>query len=222
MRNRQIPAVVFFCCFLACFAKSQDLQMQVPPPQGAVVGQQYAMPVTVTGGIMPYTWQVVGGELPPGLRLQPHKGSVVGTPTTAGTYHFTVDVVDSSIPKLHLQRDFNIQVIDGLTVDWQDAPAAQGNKISGSAIVTNQTGEEFVLTVVVVAVNEIGRATALGYQHFRIAGGNTTQVIPFGTGITPGIGTYYVRVDAVAHRPGKKHFFRASKQTSPDIKLAQF
>jgi hypothetical protein len=121
-----------------------------------------------------------------------------------------------------VQRDFNIQVIDGLTVDWQDAPAAQGNKISGSAIVTNQTGEEFVLTVVVVAVNEIGRATALGYQHFRIAGGNTTQVIPFGTGITPGIGTYYVRVDAVAHRPGKKHIFRASKQTSPDIKLAQF
>src|SRR5579862_8133545 len=157
MRNRLITTGFLFC-FVACFAVAQDLQMQVPPPQGAVVGQQYAMPVTVTGGIMPYTWQLAGGQLPPGLRLQPHKGGIVGTPTTAGNYQFTVAVVDSSIPRLQLQRDFNIQVIDGLTVDWKDAPSAQGNKIAGSAIVTNRTGEEFVLTVVVVAVNEIGRA----------------------------------------------------------------
>lgn len=221
MRNRLLTATVFLCV-LTCTAKSQDLQMQVPPPQGALVGQQYAMPVTVTGGIMPYTWQVESGELPPGLKLQPHKGSIVGTPTAAGTYRFTIGVVDSSIPKLHLQKEFNIQVIEGLTVDWKETPAPHGNKITGSAVVTNQSTEEFVLTVVVVAVNEIGRATALGYQHFHIAGGSSSQVIPFGTGITPGIGTYYVRVDAVAHRPGKKHVFRASKQTSPDIKLAQF
>ena len=220
MRNR-LPAFAVFFCFLTCFAKSQDLQMQVPPPQGAVVGQQYAMPITVTGGILPYTWQLESGDLPPGLTLKKLKGIISGTPTAAGTYHFTVGVVDSSIPKLHLQREFNIQVIEGLLVDWKDAPAAHGNKIIGSVVVTNQTGDEFVLTVVVVAVNEIGRATALGYQHFHIPAGSS-QVIPFGTGNTPGIGTYYVHADAVAHRPGKKHIFRAAKQTPPDIKLTQF
>lgn len=219
MRNRLMIVVVFICC-ISCLALSQDLQMQVPPPQGAIVGQEYTLPVTVTGGIMPYTWLVVEGQLPPGLRLQQHKGAIVGTPTTAGTYHFTIAVQDSSIPQLQLRREFNIQVIEGLTLEWQDAPAAHGNKISGSAVVTNQTGEEFVLTVIIVAVNQIGRATALGYQHFKLAAGSTSPVIPFGS--SPGLGTYYVRIDAVAHRPGKKHIFRASKQTSDTIKLTQF
>ncbi len=209
--------------FLSCVTSltwAQDLQMQVPPPQGAVVGQDYSLPVTVTGGIMPYTWTLVAGQLPPGLKLQQHKGAIVGMPTTAGTYHFTIAVADSSIPQLQLQRDFNIQVIEGMTLDWKDAPAAHGNKISGSAVITNQTGDDFVLTVIVVAVNEIGRATALGYQHFKLAAGASTPVIPFGS--SPGLGTYYVRIDATAHRPGKKHIFRASKQTSDSIKLTQF
>lgn len=219
MRNRLMIAAIVVLC-VSCLARTQDLQMQVPPPQGAVVGQEYSLPVTATGGIMPYTWQVVEGQLPPGLKLQQHKGAIVGMPTTAGTYHFTIAVQDSSIPQLQLRREFNIQVIEGLSLEWQDAPAAHGNKLSGSAVVTNQTGDEFVLTVVIVAVNQIGRATALGYQHFKLAAGSTSPVIPFGS--SPGLGTYYVRIDAVAHRPGKKHIFRASKQTSDTIKLTQF
>src|SRR5579863_246556 len=134
MRNRLMIVVLFACC-VSCLAVTQDLQMQVPPPQGAVVGQDYSLPVTVTGGIMPYTWQLVDGQLPPGLKLQHHKGAIVGMPTTAGTYHFTIAVMDSSIPQLQLKRDFNIQVIEGLALEWKDAPGAHGNKISGSAVV---------------------------------------------------------------------------------------
>ncbi len=193
--------------------------MQVPAPQSAVIGQAYTLPLTTTGGIMPYTWQVIAGDLPPGLRVQRHKGAIVGTPTTTGTYQFTVAVMDSSIPQLQLKRELTIQVIEGLTVDWQDAPAVHGNKISGSAVISNQTDDEFVLTVVVVAVNQHGRATALGYQHLKLAGGGSSLVIPFGS--SPGLGTYYVRLDAVAHRTGKKHIFRASKQTQADLTLSQ-
>ena len=217
MRNR-LPFIAMFLCLACCLAFAQDLQMQVPPPQGAFVGQAYTLPLTVTGGITPYTWSVVSGDLPPGLRVQPHKGNIVGTPTTAGTYHFTVSITDSSIPQLELHRDFNIQVIEGITVNWQDVPAVHGNKLSGSAVVSNQTGDEFVLTVIVVAVNQIGRATALGYQHFKIPAGSSSPVIPFGS--TPGMGTYYVRVDAVAHRTGKKHIFRTSKQTSANLQIS--
>ena len=217
MRNR-LPFIAMFLRLACCLAFGQDLQMQVPPPQGAIVGQAYTLPLTVTGGITPYTWSVVSGDLPPGLRVQPHKGNIVGTPTTAGTYHFTVSITDSSIPQLELHRDFNIQVIEGITVNWQDVPAVHGNKLSGSAVVSNQTGDEFVLTVIVVAVNQIGRATALGYQHFKIPAGSSSPVIPFGS--TPGMGTYYVRVDAVAHRTGKKHIFRTSKQTSANLQIS--
>jgi hypothetical protein len=218
MRNC-LACIVLFLYSANGLALGQDLRMQAPPPQGAIVGQPYTLPLTVTGGIMPYTWSVVSGNLPPGLRLQPHKGNIVGTPTTTGTYKFRVEVGDSSIPQLELQREFNIQVIEGITVDWQDAPAVHGNQISGSAVVSNHTGQEFVLTVIVVAVNGIGRATALGYQHFKIPGGGSSPVIPFAS--SPGMGTYYVRLDAAAHRSGKKHIFRASKQTSATLRVSQ-
>jgi hypothetical protein len=37
----------------------------------------------------------VAGTLPPGLRVQASPGRVLGTPTTAGTFTFTVRVNDS-------------------------------------------------------------------------------------------------------------------------------
>jgi Putative Ig domain len=219
MRNRLLT-VVLILCPAWCFVVAQDLRMDVLPPQGAIVGQQFALPLTTTGGTTPYTWRLLSGDLPPGLKLQQHQGRIVGTPTEPGTYHFTVEVDDSSIPQLQLRRDINLQVIAGLTVEWKDSPQVQGGKIAGSAVVSNHTPDDFDLTFIVVAVNQYGRATALGYQHFTVTGNASSQVIPFGS--TPGIGTYYVRADAVAHHPGKRRSFRASLQTLPEMKVASF
>ncbi len=193
--------------------------MQAVPPQGAIVGQEYTLPLTVTGGTTPYTWHVIG-DLPPGLRLQAHAGKITGVPTTPGVYQFNAVVVDSSVPQMQIRHEYSIHVIEGLTVEWQQPPKVHGNNISGSTLISNQTGNDFDLTVIIVAVNEYGRATALGYQHFNLAAGATSEAIPFGS--IPGMGTYYVRVDAVAHRPGKKHIYRASLQTTDQIKVTQF
>jgi hypothetical protein len=46
------------------------------------------------GGIPGYTWSVVSGELPPGLELPRRENTISGTPTTAGTFTFTVQVTD--------------------------------------------------------------------------------------------------------------------------------
>ena len=46
------------------------------------------------GGVPPYTWSQVGGELTPGLELSESPGWITGTPTTAGTFTFTVRVTD--------------------------------------------------------------------------------------------------------------------------------
>jgi hypothetical protein len=217
MRIRLLALIVFLA---TGFARSQDLQIQPLPSQGMILGQNYTLPLQATGGTAPYAWHLVQGDLPPGLKLHPHTGKITGSPTTAGDYRFTIGAADESIPKLHAQREVVVHVIAGLTVDWKEPPAVQGNTISGSAVVTNDTGVDFDLTVVIVAVNEIGRATTLGYQHFKLAAQSSSPVIPFGS--SPGLGTYYVRVDAVAHQPTHHYVYRANKQTSDSIKVTQF
>ena len=47
-----------------------------------------------SGGVQPYTWSVVAGALPPGLELPRRDNTISGTPTTAGTFTFTVRVTD--------------------------------------------------------------------------------------------------------------------------------
>ena len=64
------------------------------------VGQSVAKNLFLTGGAAPYTWSVASGQLPPGLTLQTFSdprdanNELVGTPTTAGTYTFTMRVTD--------------------------------------------------------------------------------------------------------------------------------
>ena len=59
------------------------------------VGVTYAVGLFPGGGVPPYRWSLVGGTLPPGLSVQASPGRVLGTPTTAGTFTFTVRVDDS-------------------------------------------------------------------------------------------------------------------------------
>ena len=59
------------------------------------VGVAYEASLFPGGGTPPYSWSHVAGTLPPGLRVQASPGRVLGTPTTAGTFTFTVRVNDS-------------------------------------------------------------------------------------------------------------------------------
>lgn len=62
------------------------------------VGQPYSYQFQVSGGWTPYTWDDAGLPLPPGLRIDSDTGVLSGTPTTAGTYAFQVQVTDYSGP----------------------------------------------------------------------------------------------------------------------------
>src|SRR5208282_4099012 len=186
-----------------------------------VAGENFNLPLAVQGGFAPYTWNRVGGDLPQGLKLHPHKGVLSGVPTTPGEYHFKLGVVDATVPQpQQVQHDVTIIVIAGLTIDWKQPPQVQGNTISGSVIVSNQTQHSLDITVIVVAVNSIGRATALGYQHFALAALKSSPVIPFGS--SPGPETYTVRADAAAHRKSGHYIYRASKQTPDTLQVSQF
>jgi len=167
--------------------------------------------IAVTGGAEPLTWRVSGGKLPPGLKLNPTKGGISGVPSAPGVYNFEVSVTDSSIPAMQIQREFTLVVTTALSIDWKQRPAVHGDKIDGSVIVTNFSERDFTLTVIVMAVNEIGRATALGYQEFTLRSG-AEQVIPFGS--SPGPGTYIVHADAVAEVGSTNTIYRSRKQTA--------
>jgi hypothetical protein len=217
---RSLVAILAFACIASSLAIAQNLQIHDLPTPGAIVGEPYLLPLRATGGTQPYTWRIGNGELPPGCKLHAHAGNISGIPTEAGEYHFTISLMDSSIPQQQIHRDFTIHVVAGLSIEWKQAPRVQGSSVGGSVLVTNQTPEDFTLTVVIVAVNQINRATTLGYQHFKLPAQATAQVIPFSA--APGPGTYYVRADAIAHHPGHRRQYRASKQTPASITISQF
>lgn len=64
-----------------------------------VVGVFYNQTITASGGTPPYTFTVSSGSLPPGLNLNPTSGTtavISGTPTTAGTFTFTITATDAN------------------------------------------------------------------------------------------------------------------------------
>src|SRR5580704_17437009 len=67
-------------------------------PNG-VQGQPYpSAQLVATGGVPPYTWTLLSGNLPSGLALNAD-GTITGTPTVPGVDNtFTVQVADSETP----------------------------------------------------------------------------------------------------------------------------
>jgi Putative Ig domain len=62
--------------------------------QAAVQVQPFARQLPATGGNPPYTWRLVSGTLPPGLNLS-DKGLISGTPTSTGSFTYTLRLTDS-------------------------------------------------------------------------------------------------------------------------------
>ena len=70
------------------------------------VGTAYSANLFRSGGVAPYNWSIIAGGLPPGMRLS---GNIIsGTPTTRGTFAFTVRLTDGSGQQAI--RDFSMAV----------------------------------------------------------------------------------------------------------------
>ena len=181
----------------------------------AILSANYEVKLAAKGGVPPRTWAVIAGALPPGLSLDPVSGTISGTPTALGLFRFAVEVSDSDDPVDTRTREFTLAVISALTVEWKNPPAVTQDGIVGSVKLTNQTANDVDLTMIVVAVNEIGKAFVLGYQQFTFAAQNTIPEIPFGSGLPRG--SYIVHVDVIAEVPEAGAIHRARLQTSEPL-----
>lgn len=58
----------------------------------------YSYTPSIVGGTGPYLYTVGTGAIPTGMSLNSSTGAITGTPTTGGTFNFTIHVVDSTLP----------------------------------------------------------------------------------------------------------------------------
>jgi hypothetical protein len=181
----------------------------------ATVGHPYTSTIRLQGGKGPYQWTITKGRLAPGLMLQSSSGEIGGTPTQTGVFRFTLNVRDLGT-NAAVNREFVLEVLGPLLLEWVDPPKLNENTIAGSIRVTNSSrrGDQFDLTVIIVAVNEIGKAFALGYQHFQLEQ-NVEQVIPFSSSVPNG--RYIVHVDAIAEIAARRAIYRARLQTQAPL-----
>jgi len=64
--------------------------------QNGTIASAYSQTVQASGGTGALTWTISAGSLPPGLNpINSSTGQITGTPTTAGTFSFTVRATDT-------------------------------------------------------------------------------------------------------------------------------
>ena len=75
--------------------------VSVKSPLGSVqrpsseVGIRFGKTFTASGGSGTYTWALGSGALPPGVALDPTRGTITGTPQRAGNFAFALTATDS-------------------------------------------------------------------------------------------------------------------------------
>ncbi|MFN3740833.1 MAG: choice-of-anchor D domain-containing protein, partial [Thermodesulfovibrionales bacterium] len=84
------------------------LQITTTSLPNGTVGAGYSVSIAYSGGTAPYSWGISNGSLPAGLSLNSTAGVISGTPTTAGTYNFTVRLSDG--PGGFVTKDFTIKI----------------------------------------------------------------------------------------------------------------
>lgn len=196
------------------------LPQQHPPPKQnasqealpkASLWNHYSFQFQPSGGLGPYHWRIATGSLPRDLTLH-EDGTLSGDVSEQGSVDFVIAEIDRR-GKQKAQRQ-TLTVESPLTATWLKRAQVNGNRVEGSIRVSNTTGRDFDLTYIVLAVNDIGRATAIGYQHFSLKQNTRDQELPFGETLPRG--NYAVNVDVVGEEPQSNMIFRSRLVTGTE------
>lgn len=161
-------------------------------------------------------WKLEKGAIPPGMKLE-EDGLLHGQPEHTGEFQFTLSVWEGGRHDEAVQKGFTLRVRSAMMLNWKSYAEVRGNRIDGSAQVTNTTADDIDLTFIVVALPPNGRAVAIGYQHFVLQRGMTNKELPFGDTLPHG--GYVVRVDAIGEVAAKNVIYREFLQTPSALQV---
>ncbi len=195
-----------FCSAQQSGAIGEPLEVTTTSPPKGYLHQPYDFQLEARGGILPLEWEITAGVLPHGMKLSPD-GHMTGTPTETGDFRVRVTVTDSGKPPREKSRELVLTIVAPLLLEWSRYPQIVGRRVECAIRLSNRTGDDFDLTVIALAVNEIGRATAVGYQHFVLQKNTTDMELSFGENLPPGL--YELNLDAVAEVPEANVIHRA-------------
>jgi hypothetical protein len=177
----------------------------------------YKVPFYGHGNYVPTLhWSVIKGALPPGIKLDDN-GLLHGEALRAGEFQFTIAVKDGGQPQQAVQREYVIKVVDAITIAWKVPAHVNANRIEGSVEVSNTTADDIDLTFDVKAVDENGRATEIGYQHFPLKKGTLAMALPFGETLPNG--GYVVNVNVVGEVAKRNAIYRQQLQTQGPLQV---
>ncbi len=107
---------------MSATALTDPITFQTTTMPVAYLGEAFSSTIAVLGGVGPYSYRVVAGSLPPGIRLS--GTSLSGTPTTAGAYQFTVEASDANLSTRIKQYTLNVNDLPPLSLE-PELPSGQ-------------------------------------------------------------------------------------------------
>jgi hypothetical protein len=134
------PQTAIHALSITTASAANPLQISTTSLVGGQIQVAYNATLVASGGTAPYNWTVTSGTLPTLLVLLSTTGVISGTPSTAGTYGFIVQVSDSAAHSSSTNLSISIAGPPPLTISTTSLPSGMvGTAYSGNVQATGGT-----------------------------------------------------------------------------------